>query len=86
MISCGILYLSSTQKEIDRQVEWPNIGKRHQPDVELLDEASAATLVNTGPTGRRWVGGLWSPALGAGILTHLYECIERYNRNTVNPD
>ncbi len=58
----GILYLASTRKELDRQAQWLDIGKRHQLDVELLDAASLAARLDTGRSGRRWVGGLWSPS------------------------
>ncbi|ASJ70701.1 NAD(P)/FAD-dependent oxidoreductase [Granulosicoccus antarcticus] len=60
----GILYLASTQKELDKQEKWLEIGKRHQLDVTLLDAASVATRVGTGSGGRRWAGGLWSPGDG----------------------
>lgn len=58
----GILYLSSTQMDLDRQALWLDIGKRHQLDVKLLDSAGVADLVDTGPDGKRWAGGLWSPS------------------------
>ncbi|MDP2120855.1 MAG: FAD-binding oxidoreductase [Hoeflea sp.] len=57
----GILYLSSTQKDLDSQAEWLDIGMRHQLDVRLLDGAGVAELVKTREGGKRWLGGLWSP-------------------------
>ena len=57
----GILYLSSTTKDLDEQALWLDIARRHQLDVTLLDGAGVARLVDTGAGGRRWAGGLWSP-------------------------
>ncbi|MBC7284265.1 FAD-binding oxidoreductase [Hoeflea sp.] len=57
----GILYLSSTQKDLDEQARWLDIAARHQLDVRLLDSAGVADVVDSGPGGRRWAGGLWSP-------------------------
>lgn len=57
----GILYLSSTQTDLDEQARWLDIARRHQLDVRLLDGAGVADLVDTGADGRRWAGGLWSP-------------------------
>lgn len=57
----GILYLSSTQQDLDKQAEWLDIGRRHQLDVQLLDGAGVADLVDSGAGGKRWAGGLWSP-------------------------
>lgn len=59
---CGILYLASTQQELDRQAKWLDIGKRHELELDLLDEAAVAARVKTGPRGKRWTGGLWSPS------------------------
>ncbi len=60
----GILYLSSNQKALDEQARWLEVAERHQLDVQLLDAASVAARVDTGPRGRRWAGGLWSPGDG----------------------
>ena len=57
----GILYLSSTQKDLDKQAEWLDVARRHQLDVQLLDGDGVAGLVDTGDGGKRWLGGLWSP-------------------------
>ena len=58
----GILYLYSTQKELEKQVKWLDVSNRYELDVQVLDEASVATRVKTGPNGQRWAGGLWSPS------------------------
>ncbi len=60
----GILYLSSTGKDLDEQAAWLEIANRHQLDVTQLDGAAVAGLVDTGQGGRRWAGGLWSPSDG----------------------
>ncbi len=57
----GILYLSSTKADLDKQAEWLDVAMRHQLDVKLLDSAGVADLVDTGPGGKRWAGGVWSP-------------------------
>lgn len=57
----GILYLSSTRKDLDRQARWLDVARRHQLEVRQLDGEAVAGLVDTGPGGRRWLGGLWSP-------------------------
>ena len=57
----GILYLCSTREALDKKAEWLDTGKRHQLEVQLLDGASVATLINTGAGGKQWAGGLWSP-------------------------
>lgn len=58
----GVLYLSSTREELEKNAQWLDIGKRHQLDVQLLDAASVASLVDTGSDTHRWAGGLWCPS------------------------
>ncbi|OCW57308.1 NAD(P)/FAD-dependent oxidoreductase [Hoeflea olei] len=62
----GILYLSSTQKDLDNQAAWLDVAERHQLDVRLLDSAGVAKLVDSGPGGKRWLGGVWSPTDARG--------------------
>ena len=57
----GILYLSSTKADLDKQAQWLDVAMRHQLDVRQLDGAGVAELVRTGEGGKRWLGGLWSP-------------------------
>ncbi|MCY0096125.1 NAD(P)/FAD-dependent oxidoreductase [Hoeflea ulvae] len=58
----GILYLSSTEKDLAKQAGWLEIARRHQVDVTQLDSAAVAGLVDSGAGGKRWAGGLWSPS------------------------
>jgi glycine/D-amino acid oxidase-like deaminating enzyme len=57
----GILYLSSTRTDLDRQAAWIDIARRHQLDVRQLDGAAVTEIVDAGANGKRWIGGLWSP-------------------------
>ncbi len=58
----GIVYLCSTQEELDKQARWLDVATRHQLNVQLLDKKAVGSLIGTGSAAQRWVGGLWSPS------------------------
>lgn len=60
----GILYLSNSQRSLDKHEAWMEIGRRHKLDVTLLGPRAVAAKVDTGAQGRRWTGGVWSPSDG----------------------
>lgn len=57
----GIMYLASTDTEMEAQARWLDVARRHQLDVRAIDGDAVAGLIDTGPGGKRWSGGVWSP-------------------------
>lgn len=58
----GIAYLASTQAELDRLALWLPTGEARGVDVRLIDGAKVGELIDSGPGGKRWAGGVWSPS------------------------
>lgn len=62
----GIMYMSSSEKDMEERLRWLDVAKRHQLDVRAIDGDKVAELVDTGPGGKRWVGAIWSPTDARG--------------------
>lgn len=56
---CGLLFLSNDPAEIDTWDRWGRFARGEGVDTRLLD--SAAATEHGAATGRRWLGGVWSP-------------------------
>jgi glycine/D-amino acid oxidase-like deaminating enzyme len=62
----GIMYLASTDKEMEEREKWLDVARRHQLDVRAIDGDEVAGLIDTGPGGKRWRGAVWSPTDARG--------------------
>jgi glycine/D-amino acid oxidase-like deaminating enzyme len=45
----GIMYLASTDKEMEEREKWLDVARRHQLDVRAIDGDEVAGLIDTGP-------------------------------------
>jgi glycine/D-amino acid oxidase-like deaminating enzyme len=59
---CGLLYLSNDQAELDGWAAWGRFARGEGVDTRMLSAAEAAG--RGAATGRRWLGGVWSPSDG----------------------
>lgn len=57
----GILYLASTQQELERHAEWLDIAQTHQVEARIVSNADLAGMIDQGGSAHRWVGGIMTP-------------------------
>jgi glycine/D-amino acid oxidase-like deaminating enzyme len=62
----GIMYLASTDKEMEERAKWLDVARRHQLDVRAIDGDAVADRIDTGAGGKRWAGAVWSPTDARG--------------------
>jgi glycine/D-amino acid oxidase-like deaminating enzyme len=62
----GIMYLASTDKEMEERAKWLDVARRHQLDVRAIDDDAVADRIDTGAGGKRWAGAVWSPTDARG--------------------
>ncbi|SCY94623.1 NAD(P)/FAD-dependent oxidoreductase [Paracoccus tibetensis] len=59
---CGLLYLSNSAEEIEGWAKWGRFARGEGIDTRMLDGDEASR--RGAPTGRSWLGGVWSPTDG----------------------
>ena len=66
----GVIYLASSQKELERRAKWLDTAREHQLDTKMLSKSELDRLVvraGVGAAGQHeWVGGLTTPSDARG--------------------
>ena len=66
----GVIYLASSQKELERRAKWLDTAHEHQLDTRMLSKAELDGLVDRSGVGaagqHEWVGGLTTPSDARG--------------------
>ncbi len=65
---CGLLYLSNDQAEIDGWDRWGQFARGQGVDTRMLTADQATE--RGAATGKRWLGGVWSPTDGIADPSH----------------
>jgi glycine/D-amino acid oxidase-like deaminating enzyme len=60
--TCGIMYLSQTQDELDRLAGWLDYAREYQLDTRVVDGAEVARLLPG--MAKKWAGGLYTASDG----------------------
>jgi glycine/D-amino acid oxidase-like deaminating enzyme len=62
----GIMYLASTDKEMEERAKWLDVARRHQLDVRAIDGDAVAAGSTPGPAASDGAGAVWSPTDARG--------------------
>ena len=58
----GIMYLASTQAQMDKRESWVEIAKQHQLDTRILTASQIAEHIRQGEGAHKWIGATYTPS------------------------